>query len=127
MGMFDSYIVSQNFKCPNCGLEYNKEADFQTKELINCLDVYTLGGFIDTSRRFVDFYSYCNNRYNRSNFDKPKDKNGKYPIIPASCKNGEFNCRVFLNEEGKAIKERVTMYDKEKNKEILIYEKGGLK
>jgi len=121
--MFDSYMLSQNFKCPACGLKFNKEQDFQTKDLECCMLVYTLGDKIDENRKFVDFYGYCDNRYNRGDYSKPKDKNGEYPIISASCGNGEFNCRVYLDKRGIVIKEKVTMYDKKRGKDILIYVK----
>jgi len=132
MGMFDSYMISQNFKCPNCGLEFNKEQDFQSKELECCLSVYQLGDIIDPNRRRVDFYGYCDNHYNRHDYDKPKNKDGEYPIIKASCKEGHFNCEVTINEKGIAIKEKVTMHDKKRGEDILIYikeiyPKGGIR
>ena len=121
--MFDSYTISQDFKCPDCGLLFTEENDFQTKDLACILAVYKLGDIIDPGRRWVDFYSYCDGRCNRSDYDKPRNKDGEFSTIKATCKNGYFYCRVFLDIEGKAIKEEVTMYDKIKIKEIPIYQK----
>ena len=120
MGIFDSYYISKNFKCPDCGEKYNKESDFQSKDGACILAGFTLGSQMDSSRRYCDWYTYCAGQYNRSDFSKPKKKNGEYPIKKATCKTDFFNCRVFINEKGIAYKEIVTSH--KKDIETSIYE-----
>ena len=85
MGMFDSYLVSKDFKCPFCGKLFQKGHEFQSKDGECVLYCASLGKFINQQLRYQDYHSFCNN-----------------------CKGLEFNCRVFIDSKGIAIKERIT-------------------
>ena len=122
MGMFDTYYLSREIKCPCCGTVVPKTRGFQSKELECCMSSYGLGDVIDGSRRFIDWYHYCDGQYRRSEYDKPKDKDGNYPVIEPICDKGYLWCRVYIDDKGIAWKEVVTMSDGDK--EILIYEKS---
>ena len=126
MGMFDSYMIFKNFNCPVCGTKFDKDKyDFQCKELDCALGVYRLGNIIDPSRRYIWFYSGCQGQHDKTDYTKPPDQKNGYPVYPTIkgiCKRGRFWCQVFLDEEGKAIKERVIMEVREEDKERFIYE-----
>ena len=117
MGMFDSYFAEE-FKCPSCGTLHRKEQDFQSKEF-NCLcKVYVLGGYIDESRRYCDWYCYCDGRYidktGKRSWETGFDRDN-YPL----CQEGEFNCRVFLNEKGIAVNHKITMFKKDGTEQVI--------
>jgi len=102
MGMFDSYYISGSFRCPNCGTMFdNVRNDFQSKDGDCTCAAYKLGSKMDVSRRWWDFYGWCS----------------------GSCKGGDYNCRVYINDEGIAYREEVTMYDEKPDKTIVVYKR----
>lgn len=110
--MFDSYYASEEIKCPECGTIITKDTDFQSKELACLLSGYNLGSKIDSSRRYVDWYHYCDGRYDKS------WKNEK-----AICFHTTFNCRTTIDNTGLIVKEEITAYNDEKEEEIVVLTK----
>lgn len=95
MGMFDSYYVSVDFKCPICGEERWSSKDFQSKAGDCALATYKLGSKIDDSLRYWIWYDICR-----------------------KCKC-DLMCKVYIDEAGIAYRERIYALDKD-NEEILI-------
>ena len=120
MGMYDSYYISKSFNCPCCHMKHNKEHGFQSKQGICQLDEFRLGSKLDPSRRYWDWYDFCAGH----NLDKNKKKMWEdgYDKNKPYCKKGIFNCRVYLDEQGIAYREYVTMRDTEKDCDIFIYD-----
>ena len=118
MGMFDSYYLSQDFKCPNCGTKWNKERDFQTKELSRHMESYKLGDKLETAHKYIIFHAYCPARYDSVDFSQKPPKPAE-----AICDKGYFFCRVDLDKEGVIVKETVMMLDPKTDEKHIIYEK----